>query len=221
VSITASPTLYDWARAVLLRLNAQPDNTNMNLMTAWIAYEHGWTWNGYGNNPMNTTLRTAGSRPLPGNSAGVQLYPTKAAGVQATADTLTQANPSYGGLVAALRSGDANAFFAADSELAAWGGNAQYGPHLRAVYDSMGPVPAQYLQAGAAPTATPSTGNATPSTGKSTPATMIDAAKSNLATAVQDLANLMGISQFSSNGAAGAIVGGIVIFLLLTGMSQS
>lgn len=40
-------------------------------------------------NPFNTTEKVAGSTPLPGNTAGVQEYPTMKIGLEATARTLT------------------------------------------------------------------------------------------------------------------------------------
>jgi hypothetical protein len=56
-------------------------------------------------NPMATTWPAPGSYPLPGNTAGVQQYPTYEQGVQMTAKTLLQ-NQYYPNIIAGLRSGN-------------------------------------------------------------------------------------------------------------------
>lgn len=46
-------------------------------------------------NPANTTLKTANSRPLPGNTAGVQEYASAKEGVKATIKTLEGKGHGY------------------------------------------------------------------------------------------------------------------------------
>jgi alpha-tubulin suppressor-like RCC1 family protein/cell wall-associated NlpC family hydrolase len=60
------------------------------------------------NNPLNTTMREAGARVLPGSSAGVKIYPTLDIGLKANLDTIGRTTPSlgYGAVVAALRAAD-------------------------------------------------------------------------------------------------------------------
>jgi alpha-tubulin suppressor-like RCC1 family protein len=60
------------------------------------------------NNPLNTTLRRPGARVVPGNPAGVRIYPTLEAGLGASLDSIGRAGDSFGyhAVVAALRAGD-------------------------------------------------------------------------------------------------------------------
>ena len=89
------------------------------ILVAWQACEGGVAAQ-QGHNPMNTTLVVPHSTPLPGNTSGVQLYPTEAVGIAATVHVLLTAG-YYGGLVAALRTGNIHAFLAHAGEIRTWG----------------------------------------------------------------------------------------------------
>lgn len=80
---------------VLDGINAPTTDPNVVGMLAWAKAE-GSTAKF---NLLDTTLKTADSTPLPGNSAGVQEYPNWDAGVNATVQTLQ----NYGGILTALR----------------------------------------------------------------------------------------------------------------------
>ena len=86
-----------WADAILEALSAPTSKANVTSMTEWFLREGG----GGANNPMNTTLDTAGVTETI-NSAGVKSYATPADGVAATAETLLDGYPA---IVEALRGG--------------------------------------------------------------------------------------------------------------------
>jgi hypothetical protein len=108
------------AQAILQGLGAAVTPTGLALLEAWIACEKGdtgdaWQWN----NPLNTTQPGYGGVDVAGNAAGVKIYPSQAAGIQATVATLT--NGRYPHLLAGLLQGHAATFFARPQELATWG----------------------------------------------------------------------------------------------------
>jgi len=80
---------------VLDGINAPTTDPNVVGMLAWDMAEGRTAMF----NLLDTTLKTADSTPLPGNSAGVQEYPNWDAGVNATVQTLQ----NYGGILTALR----------------------------------------------------------------------------------------------------------------------
>lgn len=100
-----------WQAALATALGAKPSPTLNEFFSQWFTFEHGssgLTGNpGYGGqfNPFDTTLSAPGSSPLPGNSAGVQDYPTPGVGVSATASTLSEG--AYANLLAEIRNPNA------------------------------------------------------------------------------------------------------------------
>jgi hypothetical protein len=108
------------ALAILHGLGAPITPGGVAILVAWQACEGGVAQSA-GHNPMNTTLAVPGSRPLPGNPDGVQLYPSEGIGIAATVRTLQ--NGDYPRLVAALRAGSPAAFVAAAPEIQTWGTN--------------------------------------------------------------------------------------------------
>ena len=123
------------ARSIAAGLGAPQHPVTINLLASWSSCEKppggAWQWN----NPLNTT------QPYPGatcvNSVCVRNYPSRAAGITATVQTLL--NGYYPTLVAGLRQADAGLFFSAPREMATWGTG--YGC-VRASYGPVGPSPA-------------------------------------------------------------------------------
>jgi hypothetical protein len=117
-------TIGDFASSVLQALGAPATSANVQSIEDWAAQEGG----GGANNPLNTTLQTAGSTGSI-NSVGVQNYANTADGVAATAQTLQGGN--YSAIVSALKSGSGliGAGGAVGSELSTWSGGG---------YDSLG-----------------------------------------------------------------------------------
>jgi len=109
-----------WAQALLRALGVPVTAGGTAILVAWQACEGGVAAQ-QGFNPLNTTEPAPGSRPLPGNPAGVQLYPSAPVGVAATAATLT--NGRYPTILAALRTGQPArlATAAGVAEIATWG----------------------------------------------------------------------------------------------------
>ena len=123
------------AVAILQGMRVTPTQTNVNLLDAWIRCEKGdhgdaWQWN----NPMNTTMPGYGGQDVPGNSAGVKIYPSQALVVQATVATLT--NGYYGDLVDGLKTSNAHIFFSGTGtqQMGTWGTNPSC---VQAVYQSL------------------------------------------------------------------------------------
>jgi hypothetical protein len=89
---------------------------NVRFLSTWHTYEQ----SACGNNPLNTTLQTSASTTC--NSAGVQSYPSPAAGASAT--VLTLKGPFYPNIVAALDTGDPFTYpgsAAVAEEIRTWG----------------------------------------------------------------------------------------------------
>lgn len=113
------PSFQAAALAVLAALGVAPNPVSVGLLMAWSWCEKphyaggAWQWD----NPLNTTLPTAGSYAA--NSAGVQVYPSQQAGAAACAATLQ--NGYYPHLLAALQQGNAALFFAWPQEVHTWG----------------------------------------------------------------------------------------------------
>jgi len=117
-----SPAFLQAAAALLTALGAPVTPTGVRLLVAWMWEEKGvtgnpWQWN----NPLNTKWAGFGAVNTGVGCTGgdcVKAYPTRAAGVAATAATLA----AYPTVVAALRRGDAAQFFspAGRAELERW-----------------------------------------------------------------------------------------------------
>ncbi|NMP24039.1 hypothetical protein [Sulfobacillus harzensis] len=207
-----------WAQRVLEGLNATPTATNMKLASGWIVAEHGWAWNGSGNNPLNTTWKLPGSTNFNnlGNGEGVQNYPSIQEGLQATIDTLTQQSPSFSTLVEGLRNADYNLFFSAQGmqELDTWG---TAGPYCKSVVDSVTGIPTQYLHAAGQAGA-----GATVEAGP-----ILQRFFSDINTGANDLANLLGLNQFIKPGAntksiiVGAGVAALILWLIAEGADNA
>lgn len=128
-----------WSTALLALLKAPPTPANYKFLNQWFLREHDAAeLNGaqYGNNPFFTTIGgsssvgqiKAGTFPrMPGNSAGVAMYPNEATGVWLNAYHMLYSYPS---IVAALRTGNPasyqnNSHF--QGELKAWSGGGYQG----------------------------------------------------------------------------------------------
>lgn len=150
MSLTPDASFYQTAQAILEGLHATPTATNLNLLVAWSYCEKphttdgSWQWN----NPLNTTMPGFGAGTEV-NSAGVQNYPTRQLGIQATVATLTDGR--YPHLVQALQTSNASEFFGASQEMATWGTNLSC---IQTAYADLGSPPATYL-----PTTTPVSSN--------------------------------------------------------------
>ena len=100
-----------WANTVLRGLGITPNGTNVFALRLWHASEGNNAPN-QGYNWLNTTVPMKGSHTLPGNGAGVQIYPNYATGVAATVKSLK--GSQYTGVLRALstraatRTGHAN-----------------------------------------------------------------------------------------------------------------
>lgn len=117
---TVDASFYAVARQLLRALGIQPTATNTALLVAWEYAEKPHTPSGVYqfNNPLNVTLREAGSISV--NAAGVQQYPTLAEGLQANAQVIRQ----YPTLYEALEESDPSKFFGDQgmTALAIWSG---------------------------------------------------------------------------------------------------
>lgn len=103
------------ASGILKAIGADPSNANaMNFMLAWMQAEG--TAAQY--NPLGTTQQMAGSYALPGNSAGVQQYPSMQLGIEAIKRTLL--NGRYNEIVQGLRQGVNPLQLARSPELGTW-----------------------------------------------------------------------------------------------------
>jgi hypothetical protein len=105
-----------WADRILAAIGAPASSANVSSLEDWFDHEGG----GGANNPLNTTLKTTGSAGSI-NSVGVQSYISPAAGIAATAQTLSGGYPA---IVAALRGGGGllNGGPSVSSELSTWSG---------------------------------------------------------------------------------------------------
>lgn len=200
-----------FASDVLAALGAPTTAANVQSIEDWAAQEGG----GGANNPLNTTLQTAGSTGSI-NSVGVQNYANTADGVTATAQTLEGGN--YSAIVAALKSGSGliGAGGAVGSELSTWSGGG---------YDSLGGAtePGGTAVQGAA-------GGAAAGGASSAPATLLAAGTSgnpmldgleflgNFANMVPDLAGVVTVFKDGAN-AVGA-VNHEMAYILDTGLNM-
>lgn len=138
-----SPDISFWqtAQAIALGLGAIPTPTNLKLLAAWSYCEKphyaggSWQWN----NPLNTELACCGWTGN-GNSAGVKVYPTPSAGIQATVTTLR--NGYYSQIVHALVASNASQFFNAASEVAKWGSSPSC---VQSDYQTLVEPPSEFL----------------------------------------------------------------------------
>ncbi|WP_375490386.1 CHAP domain-containing protein [uncultured Jatrophihabitans sp.] len=114
-----SVTPQSWAAALLTKLDAPVNRNNMVSVLAWEEAEGGHFHNGAHWNPLNTTLDSAKYGKLPGNSAGVAVYPDYQTGLRETASTLRESD--YAGVLHDLRSGAAPAKTTAAVAASPWG----------------------------------------------------------------------------------------------------
>ena|SRR5579875_2643784 len=141
-TISPGPSFYEAARLILQALGIPQTSVNTRILVAWSWGEKphpdgALQWY----NPLNVTRAVPGSTPVPGNSAGVQVYPSLEVGIQANADTIRQ----YPTLLTALRRSDANLFFgpAGAKALIVWCGSTLlscqgYADYLRQIYQDLG-----------------------------------------------------------------------------------
>ena len=102
-----------WAKTFLGQVDAPVTKDNMRAMTQWMAWESGWgNLTGKYNNPLNTGYGMDGSRTVPGNKHGVQMYKSRLDGATATANTLLGKSADargYTAIVNAFQSGTSSA----------------------------------------------------------------------------------------------------------------
>ena len=96
----AGSTRLDFAEAFASDIGADNEPAVMFV----VAWEEAEGASQSANNPLGSSLPETGSAPLPGNSAGVQMYPSLGVGLQA--DVGTVLNSTYAPVVAALVAGD-------------------------------------------------------------------------------------------------------------------
>jgi cell wall-associated NlpC family hydrolase len=109
--------------AVLAGLGAPATAANMRSLEAWYLHEYPSWPPAAQDDPLDTTLKMAGSWNYNtfGDGLHVQSYPTAAEGARATALTLENGYPQ---VTAALRSGDGTCGNGFAGEFSAWSGNA-------------------------------------------------------------------------------------------------
>ncbi len=98
----SSFTPSSWAATLLTSAGFRLTACNIGAIESWERAEGGNWENTASFNPLNTTLRMAGSRTV--NYDGVQAYTSWRQGLTATVATLR--NGDYGGILAALAAGD-------------------------------------------------------------------------------------------------------------------
>src|SRR5437879_229084 len=107
------------ARAIAAGLGAPQHPITLRLLASWSYCEKphspggAWQWN----NPLNTTQPYPGSGCV--NRVCVRSYPSRAAGITATVQTLL--NGRYPTLLAGLHQADDALFFSAPGQMATWG----------------------------------------------------------------------------------------------------
>lgn len=108
-----------WITGILSGIGAPATQNNGNKLQAWNACEG--NLNGHSglgiNNPFNTTLDCCGGQSV--NSAGVKAYPTMAAGVQATVQTLQ--SKLYAAIVSNLQNDGSTQAFGLAVGSSPWG----------------------------------------------------------------------------------------------------
>ena len=114
---TGNFTTNSFAAAVLAGLGAPQTAKNLDALVGWIQRE-GNNPNIDKHNPLDTTLPEKGSFPT--NSAGVQSFPSWAAGLKATIATLEQQN--MGAILASLKAGLGLSGAGVSAALSAWSG---------------------------------------------------------------------------------------------------
>lgn len=150
------PVYWQAAQTILHGLGIRPTTVNLKLLVSWFVRERGWT--NLTHNPLDSVLRAPGSTPLPGNPAGVQVYPTLTEGLRADTETLQAAY--YAPLRAALRTSDTTAWFSATTPFSYalcgapyCAGTPAYLAGMRSLYDQLPTPPAAYLKAPGSPNA--------------------------------------------------------------------
>lgn len=113
-----------FATSLLGKLGAPVNETNLQHVSKWMAFENGWkNLAGNHNNPLNTTLSKPGAGTF--NSAGVKIYSSLEEGAQAAVDTLTGRSSKqrgYDAIVAGLKSGNlSDSDFANRINSSSWG----------------------------------------------------------------------------------------------------
>lgn len=95
-------TRGNFAKAVIKGVGAKVTPRGRRALQAQMQVEGGSAKN----NPFNTTLKTANSVSLPGNTAGVQQYKTAKEGIEATVRTLQFKGHGYERIIQHLRDDD-------------------------------------------------------------------------------------------------------------------
>jgi hypothetical protein len=126
-SVTSAPLAGDggqlhWAQDFLAAIGMPQTACNEAAVGAWEAAEGGGVTNDAAYNPLDTTQPEPGDWSI--NSVGVKAYPSYAEGLQANVTAIT--NGLYGGVLAALRTGD-NAQAVADAVASSPWGTGSFG----------------------------------------------------------------------------------------------
>lgn len=146
---TPDDSFWQAARALVVAMNAPITVANLKFLAAWSYCEKphyagaAWEWN----NPWNTTMACCGYTRSE-NSARVKRYPTHAAGIQATVQSL--ALPDYTAIVQALHTGTASALTtsAVLHAIAVWGTSPFC---VSSDFATISDPPSQYLASSPAP----------------------------------------------------------------------
>jgi hypothetical protein len=104
--LTDKSTPEEWAKAMLVGLNAPTNKDSIDALKTWARFEGGNWKNSAHYNPLNTTYGMPGAEDM--NSARVKAYQNWEQGIQATIKTLTGSNADkrgYSAIIAALREG--------------------------------------------------------------------------------------------------------------------
>ncbi len=110
-------TQVTWAQAFLKSLGMRLTVENVAAVVAWEMAEGGHWYNTAYYNPLNTTQPMAGATIF--NSVGVKAYKSWSQGLKASVITIN--NGFYGGILAALRSGDDGQAVATAVAASPWG----------------------------------------------------------------------------------------------------
>lgn len=152
----ANDIYYQAADYILSSLGITPTPQNVNMLVAWMPNEYTPDELAVTNNPLATSLKTAGADGycyIPGvGQSSEPCYDTLADGSAACAQTI--ANGLYPHILAGLQNSDPNTFFssAAEAEFSQWsGGSPGYMQRIQQNYESLPPPPSWALSVSSPP----------------------------------------------------------------------
>lgn len=112
-----------FASSLLQGIGAPTSDSNMTAMLTWMRHEGGHWRNKAHYNPLNTTWKKPGARPMSKRNPGIKAYTDWDTGLQATIDTLLKGNEAYGysKIVDAFRNGASSGDIYSAIEASKWG----------------------------------------------------------------------------------------------------